>query len=54
MAKAKTDLRPHKSSFSDYKFDTSTYLILDKGIHRDSKTGRLMTSAKGKELKPKK
>jgi len=52
MTKAKSTLQAPKGSFSEHKFDTSKYVVLNFGVSRDSKTGQLMTHPKGE--KPKK
>jgi hypothetical protein len=44
MARAKPALkRPHES-LSNYKFDTSNYVVLDTGVRRDAATGKLVMS----------
>jgi hypothetical protein len=41
-SKTKATLQKSKDQLSRYKFDTSTYIILDSGVRRDATTGRLM------------
>jgi hypothetical protein len=41
MSKAKAALQKVKRELSGYKFDTSTYIILDAGVRRDASTGML-------------
>jgi hypothetical protein len=53
MAKAKSTLQSARRDFSGYKFDTSNYLVIERGVYRDTQTGRLMAH-KPKEQKPKK
>lgn len=38
---------------SDYKFDTSNYIILESGVRRDAATGKLMVHAVSKGAKQK-
>jgi len=54
MSKTKAALQKVKRELSHYKFDTSTYIILDSGIRRDASTGRLLArSAEPKVSKSK-
>jgi hypothetical protein len=53
MTKAKSNLQLAKGSFSNHKFDTSGYVVLDLGVRRDAKTGQLMAH-QTKGDKPKK
>jgi hypothetical protein len=36
-----TSFKKHLPSLDDYKFDTSSYVILDSSVRRDIKTGCL-------------
>lgn len=52
MAKAKPALNSEKGHFSNHKFDTSKYVILNFGVSRDVKTGQLISrDAKGSKSK---
>jgi hypothetical protein len=49
MAKTKTGLKSLVQRLSDYKFDSSDYIVLDTAVRRDAATGRLVTRKVGKE-----
>jgi len=42
MSKAKPTLAHTMDRLSNYKFDTSTYIVLDSRIRRDTTTGELV------------
>ena len=55
MAKAKPALKDTYERLSNYKFDTSNYVVLDTGVRRDAATGKLLVSnTAGGKAKPKK
>lgn len=43
MGKAKPKMERTRERLFDYAFDTTGYIVLDTGIHRESTTGRLVT-----------
>jgi hypothetical protein len=43
MAKAKPTVARTQERLSTHKFDTTGYIVMDTGIHRDSSTGRLIS-----------
>jgi hypothetical protein len=43
MAKAATAAKQAQQRLSDHKFDTSNYIILDIGVRRNTRTGRLVS-----------
>lgn len=43
MAKQKPTTQATARKLSSYKFDTSTYIVLDTGVRRDATTGRLVS-----------
>ncbi len=55
MARAKSALKDTYERLSNYKFDTSNYVVLDTGVRRDAVTGKLVISnTAGRKEKPKK
>jgi len=47
MAKTKTGLKSLVQRLSDYKFDSSDYIVLDTGVRRDAATGKLVARKAG-------
>jgi len=50
MIAAKNTTRK-KPDYSNYKFDTSTYVIIDTDVKRDKDTGRLISVVSKKKAK---
>jgi len=43
MAKVKPTVARTQERLSIHKFDTTDYIVMDTGIHRDASTGRLVS-----------
>jgi len=56
MQKAKPSVERTKQKITRHKFDSSNYVIFDKGVRRDFATGKLVvhrTATKEKKVKDK-
>lgn len=49
LSKAKATLQESKRALSNYKFDTSNYIVFSSGIRRDAHTGKLMMHSSQKK-----
>jgi hypothetical protein len=54
MAKSRATLKVLQRDLAKYKFDTSTYIVLDSGVRRDSASGKLVLSKSSAKIDPKK
>lgn len=51
MAKSNSHKKEPAKSLSTFKFNTKEYVVMNVGVYRDAKTGRLISTKKENEPK---